>query len=162
MFRKGGRPAAARHRRGRRRDRRDGHGAGGDGFEPGAELADRLSFQPATRDGRPVPVRIAFRYDFVPPPPRPVALAPATLAAGAGVGAAADEEVFVNGPGLPSGVTARMLEPTEIVHSPGTNGDALRALQDLPGVGLAPLFIGQILVRGSEVQRTPTCSSTGR
>jgi TonB family protein len=131
---------------------------GGHGFDEAAvEAAHRLSFEPATRDGRAVPARIAFRYAFVPPPPPPRASAPtqAPPAAASPVGEPV-EEVFVHVAGPSSAVTTRTLEPTEIVHSPGTNGDALRALQNLPGVGLAPLFIGQLLVRGSDGADTNT------
>ena len=59
------------------------------------------------------------------------------------------EEVTVRGTRPPREVTKRTLEAQEIARIPGTNGDALRSLQNLPGVGLPPLFSGQLIVRGS-------------
>jgi hypothetical protein len=205
----------------------------GHGFDEAAtDAAERLVFEPAARDGRPVAARIRFRYDFRPPPPklvgrvatqatdRPIAralvvvrdsagaehrvetsadgswLAPelpaghvhVTVAAvnkepqeadeelapgeqttlvlrlaaaipspaddgGADAGEAV-EEVMVRGTRPPREVTKRTLEAQEIARIPGTNGDALRSLQNLPGVGLAPAFSGQIIVRGSAPQDT--------
>ncbi len=43
----------------------------GHGFdEEATEAAKKLKFSAATRDGKPVPVRIKYRYDFTPPAPR--------------------------------------------------------------------------------------------
>jgi TonB family protein len=200
--------------------------------EAAVDAAQRLVFDPATRDGRPVASRIRFRYEFKPPPPRltgrvatqatdrPIAgasvvvrdadnvehgavtaadgtwsvlglprgrihivvtlegrepqaadedlspgeetsvvlrLAPARtpLAVDAEPdGGEAVEEVTVRGTRPPREVTKRTLEAQEIARIPGTNGDALRSLQNLPGVGLAPVFSGQIIVRGSAPQDT--------
>lgn len=47
-------------------------------------------------------------------------------------------------------VTRRTLETTEIQRIPGTNNDAIRVVQNLPGVARAPFSGGEILVRGSE------------
>ncbi len=49
----------------------------------------------------------------------------------------------------PRSVTVRTLEQREINRIPGTNGDALKSLQNLPGVGRPPSFIGLLIVRGS-------------
>ncbi len=46
-------------------------------------------------------------------------------------------------------VTRRTLERREIERVPGTNGDALRAIQNLPGVARTPGFLGALIVRGS-------------
>lgn len=47
-------------------------------------------------------------------------------------------------------VTRRSLETTEIQRIPGTNNDAIRVVQNLPGVARAPFSGGDIIVRGSE------------
>jgi hypothetical protein len=203
----------------------------GHGFDDAAvQAAFGLVFDPAMRDGRPVPSRINFRYEFTPPPPRlvgrvatqatdrPIADARvivrdrngtehSTTSAADGlwslpelppghvhiavsaegrtgqeadeeitpgeetlvvlrlsalpVSAVADagahevvEEVTVRGTRPPREVTKRTLEAQEIARVPGTNGDALRSLQNLPGVGLTPVFSGQLIVRGSAPQST--------
>ena len=48
------------------------------------------------------------------------------------------EEVEVHGEKPPRSVTKRTLDQREISRIPGTNGDALRSLQNLPGVGRPP------------------------
>ncbi|HEY4014597.1 MAG TPA: TonB family protein [Polyangiaceae bacterium] len=75
----------------------------------------------------------------------------AALTADAGAAAAADdvEEVEVRGTKPPREVTKRTLEQREINRIPGTNGDALRSLQNLPGVGRPPALAGLLIVRGS-------------
>jgi TonB family protein len=207
--------------------------AAGHGFDEAAVAAARkLVFEPATRDGKPVPARIRFVYRFEPPPgvlagrvvtlatEKPIAgatvvvrdaagaertitagpdgtwrlevapgryhvtvsaaanapheadvsvlageevsatdrLAPAKAAAatdaGAGDGGEAVEEVEVHGEKPPREVTKRTLQEREIARIPGTNGDALRSIQNLPGVARAPGFAGLLIVRGSAPQDT--------
>lgn len=70
-----------------------------------------------------------------PPPPPP--------------GAEVIEEVRVRGERPPREVTKRSIPREEINLIPGTNGDALRSLQNLPGVARPPPFGGQLVVRGS-------------
>ncbi len=57
--------------------------------------------------------------------------------------------------------TERSVDPAEreidldrIVNLPGTLGDPVRALQNLPGVGRAPFGSGQLLVRGTDATDT--------
>ncbi len=64
------------------------------------------------------------------------------------------EEVTVKGQRPPREVTKRTLTMDEIDHIPGTNGDALRSLQNLPGVARPPPFSGLLVVRGSAPQDT--------
>lgn len=59
------------------------------------------------------------------------------------------EEVQVRGERPPREVTKRTITREEIRLSPGTNGDALRSLQNLPGVARPPPFGGQLVVRGA-------------
>ncbi len=49
-------------------------------------------------------------------------------------------------------MTKRTLDQREISRIPGTNGDALRSLQNLPGVGRPPALAGLLIVRGSAPQ----------
>ncbi len=46
-------------------------------------------------------------------------------------------------------VTRTTLERREITRIPGTGGDALRALQNLPGLSRGPFLSGALIVRGS-------------
>ena len=64
------------------------------------------------------------------------------------------EEVEVRGTRPPREVTRRTLEQRELSRIPGTNGDALRAIQNMPGVARAPGGIGLLIVRGSAPQDT--------
>ena len=68
----------------------------------------------------------------------------------------ADEpvEVTVKGDRPPREVTRRILEEREIQKIPGTNGDALRSIENMPGVARPPGFSGLLIVRGSAPQDT--------
>lgn len=79
-----------------------------------------------------------------PPPPADPGVAPDE----------AIEEVRVKGEKPPREVTKRTISREEIAVIPGTNGDALRSLQNLPGVARPPPFGGQLVVRGSAPQDT--------
>jgi TonB family protein len=83
------------------------------------------------------------------------------LAPEAGAAAAADgkkdeaiEEVRVRGLRPPREVTRRTLDQREHSRIPGTNGDALRAIQYMPGVARPPGLLGVLIVRGSNPQDT--------
>jgi len=65
-------------------------------------------------------------------------------------------EVVVRGERPAREVTRRTVERREIERIPGTNGDALRSLQSLPGVGRAPGLAGLLIVRGSAPQDSAT------
>ncbi len=82
-------------------------------------------------------------------------LAPAS-AAPAPEGGAPVDEVDVKAERPPREVTKRTLSRDEVFSSPGTNGDALRAVQNLPGVARPPPFGGQLVVRGSAPGDTQT------
>jgi TonB family protein len=202
----------------------------GHGFDEAAvEAANKLVFDPATRNGKPVAAKIRHSYVFAPPPSRvigritrqpsdtPVEGANVVLesedgkrfetqtkadgtfeisnlpsgkykltAAAAGYGGLASEETFdpgqeaqinlrltkeapppppplpgeeleevqVKGTKPPREVTKRTLEQRELQRIPGTNGDALRAVQNMPGVARAPGLIGLLIVRGAAPQET--------
>ena len=78
------------------------------------------------------------------PPPKPAA------------GAKDDdvEEVTVRGKRPPREVTKRTLEQRELARIPGTNGDALRAIQNLPGVARPPGLAGLLIIRGASPNET--------
>jgi TonB family protein len=205
----------------------------GHGFDEAAvAAAQKLEFEPATRDGKAVAARIRFVYKFAPPPAvlagrvvtqageRPVGGATIVVRDAAGAertattgpdgtwrvdglpagtyhltvsaagmtphevdqtiapgeeasavdrlapekpvppppipGAPGEEiqEVEVRGTKPPREVTKRTVEQREISRIPGTNGDALRSLQNLPGVGRPPGLAGLLIVRGSAPQDT--------
>jgi TonB family protein len=60
-----------------------------------------------------------------------------------------DEVVVVRALRVQPEITERVLAADTIRYLPGTNGDVVRAVQNLPGVGRPPLNIGQLLVRGT-------------
>lgn len=52
-------------------------------------------------------------------------------------------------------VTRRAVSRRELARIPGTSGDALRAVQNLPGVARPPTLSGLLVVRGNADQTTP-------
>jgi TonB family protein len=60
-----------------------------------------------------------------------------------------DGGVVVRAARPPREVTRTTLERREITRIPGTGGDALRAIQNLPGLSRAPFLSGALIVRGS-------------
>jgi outer membrane receptor protein involved in Fe transport len=63
-------------------------------------------------------------------------------------------ETVVKGKKEKKEVAKRTLDIEEIKKLPGTGGDALRAVQDLPGVARTPLNTGGLIVRGSAPKDT--------
>jgi len=75
--------------------------------------------------------------------------------ASADAGAPEDvEEVVVHGEKPAREVTKRTMDQRELLRVPGSNGDALRALQNLPGIARPPGLAGLLIVRGSAPQDT--------
>ena len=64
------------------------------------------------------------------------------------------EDVVVHGDRPPREVVKRTLTERELERIPGTNGDALKSLQNLPGVARPPLLAGFLIVRGSAPEDT--------
>ena len=58
------------------------------------------------------------------------------------------EEIPVTAPRFPATVSQQSLQGLEIKRIPGTGGDAVRALQALPGIGVANDFDGSLYIRG--------------
>ena len=209
--------------------------ATGSPFEAAAvEAARKFAFEPAKRDGKPIPSRIRYRYVFAPPaPPPPPAPTTGVLEgrvlsstdapiAEANISLSSDDgsvvrtfttpadgtfrfddlptgfyrieiahqdlqsydsreevtageattmtvrlapvpapaEALVSGAPLEFGATAtvaapprevtkRTLDADELVRVAGTRGDALRAVELLPGVARPPSGMGFVIIRGS-------------
>lgn len=65
-------------------------------------------------------------------------------------------EVVVKGERPPREVTRRTVEQREIDRIPGTRGDAIRAIENFPGVARPPGLAGILIVRGSAPNDTVT------
>ncbi len=145
------------------------------------EAARAMRFEPATRDGVPIPARIRFRYRIQlpepPPPDESAATAPeqsdpnqpptprdptesAATAASAEASAATAASVEAFGaraiverpePGAVSRIT---LTGAELSTVPGTFGEPLRVVSALPGVSRSPFGIGFFVVRGANFNNT--------
>lgn len=59
------------------------------------------------------------------------------------------EVVVVEGRAISSEVSERTLSADEIAFLPGTNGDVVKAVQNLPGVSRPPLGTGNLIIRGT-------------
>jgi len=129
--------------------------SGGEAFDAAAlEAARRLVFAPALSGDKPIPAKIPFRFDFEIEPP-PVVAAPVPV-----VAPVAEPEptppvqedsldIDVEGQRPPREPTRVVLEAQEIAKIPGTNGDALRGVLNMPGIAQPSAFEGVLVVRGS-------------
>lgn len=147
--------------------------------EAAVAAAREFEFEPARRYGRAVPSRIVFRYRFTAPAPRatdedaprplPTLATSHTPSVPFPQPSAANrtaEHRTVLTSHLPSnstsepGVTVFARTPSreifrrevtaeEVRRIPGARGDALLALQNLPGVARPPFGLGQFIVRSS-------------
>lgn len=116
----------------------------------------RLRFTPALRGRTPIAARIPFQFTFLPaapPPPPPPLPIP--------IPKPPPEEPLVEGITLdvqgerpPRETTVHEVELQEAQRIAGTNGDPLRAVENLPGVARPPALLGQLVVRGSAPQDT--------
>ncbi len=127
------------------------------------DAAKKLRFSPATRDGQPISARIPFLFDFEYQEPKPAAAPAATPAPTpaprlspkvAPTPAAEVTDVEIVGERAPREVTRRAVNQEEVRKMPGTNGDALRSLESMPGVARPPAGEGMLLVRGSGPEDT--------
>ena len=126
--------------------------SGGPSFDSAAlAAAARLHFAPASRAGGPIRSKIPFQFAFT--------LAPED--ADVGDAATADDDasssfvdIEVRGERSPRETTKQVLERAEIATMPGTNGDALHAVENLPGVARPSGISSNLVVRGSGPQDT--------
>lgn len=65
-------------------------------------------------------------------------------------------ETVVRGDREKKEVIRHTLERQELQKIPGTFGDPIRVLQNLPGVARAPYVSGQLIVRGASPSQTDT------
>jgi TonB family protein len=65
-----------------------------------------------------------------------------------------DGEVRTTARKIPPDVTRRTITLEEVRRIPGTRGDVVRVVQNLPGVARPPAFSGQLVVRGAAPQDT--------
>jgi TonB family protein len=142
--------------------------SGGEAFDQAAlEAARRLVFEPARRGAVAIPAKIPFTFAFELAAPSPPAAAPAPVtekpaplpAAAAAQPETSGEpsetlEIDVEGERPPREPTKRVLAGEEIQRMPGTNGDALRAVHNMPGVARPPGLDGLLIVRGSAPRDT--------
>jgi len=61
----------------------------------------------------------------------------------------ADRTVTVTADRTSAELTERTLTKEEVRFLPGTGGDVVKAVQNLPGVARAPLGVGQLIIRGT-------------
>ncbi len=130
-----------------------------------------LRFEPATNAGVPIPALIAFRFELSAGPEEQPPLAPATAPPAepapaqtpatptspsetTGDDDIADIDLEVRGEATPREATRHAIEGVEIRRIPGTNGDAIRAIETMPGVARPAGFEGLLIVRGSAPQDT--------
>lgn len=131
-------------------------------FDEAASAAARsLVFEPAQKNGAAIPAKIRYTFDFklAPAPaaavPTPIPATPAPTPAPAAPPAAADLaadgalDLEVQGEKPPREPTKHVLAAEEISKIPGTNGDALRAVGNMPGVARPRGGDGALIIRGS-------------
>jgi TonB family protein len=144
----------------------------GQGFDEAAHAAMmRFLFSPATVDGVPIPSRVTYKYRFfieekkVEPEP---AVQEDTdtgkdsdTETDTDTGAVSDDEILSDAEATASfestvrdkkpsrEVTRRVITQQEIAKIPGTGGDALRAVQNLPGMARSAFGGGELIIRGS-------------
>lgn len=137
----------------------------GEAFDQSAiAAAKQLEFEPARRAGKAIASKVPFRFQFEaqapaaqPAPaaaPAPVPAPTAPLAADPAPSEADALDIDVEGERPPREPTQRSLAGEEIRKMPGTNGDALRSLGNMPGVARVGAFDGLLVVRGSSPRDT--------
>ena len=130
--------------------------SGGADFDAAAIAAARqFVFTPAEVDEKPAPSRITYRYAFVlrpavvaptpPPPPKPTPPPPEPN----------DVEIRAN-PRDTKQTAQTTVSADEARRVPGTQGDVLKVVHNLPGVSRPPLASGQIVVWGAAPRETRT------
>ncbi len=126
----------------------------GDDFDQAAiDAAKQLEFTPAERDGKPVASKIPFRIQFeaASPSTPPIPIRTPSPPAPAPTDAL---DIDVEGDRPPRESTQHSITAQEITKIPGTNGDALRSVQNMPGVARVGAFDGLLIVRGSSPRDT--------
>src|SRR5207253_1939564 len=132
--------------------------------ESAIAAAKKLRFTPAKKNGVPFRAPIKYQFNFT-LKEKVVEPSRATGQLGGIVLVQRDETPLdgavvsaepVETSAEPYEGTRRTIERREIERIPGTNGDALRSIQNLPGVARPPGIFGALLIRGSGPQDTQT------
>jgi len=131
----------------------------GEHFDAAAiEAAQQLQFEPAEVDGVPAPVRITYRVAFVlkpppaPPPPAPPPPAPPLPAATPA--SRPSYESLVQGERHAAGPVETRVAAAEARRVPGTEGDVLKVVENLPGVARPSFGSQQLVVWGAATADT--------
>lgn len=139
------------------------HGARDDINALARQRASELRFEPAARNGVPIPSRVRFR--FVIPgatteavqdalPIELIEVAPATPASVVATEPAQYSARGVVDRPAPGAATQITLRQQELTTVPGTFGEPLRVVATLPGVARTPFGLGYFLVRGASFENT--------
>jgi TonB family protein len=143
----------------------------------GAALAAARAFvfEPARRGDEPLAVTVGYRYVFpAAPPPTPPAAAPVAVTPAASAPAAPHSPPAAAPPAAPAPselesfeataeveappreTTKRSIGEAELTKIPGTRGDALRAIEVLPGVARTGIGDGTPILRGASSDESQT------
>ncbi len=149
--------------------------SGGADFDAAALAAARqFVFEPAEVDGRPRPIQLAYRYRFTvrveppppPPPPSPDEIVrnrtiapeapppPPPPTPAAPVAAPPEYGLVLTGAQTRRQVVSTEVSADQARRIPGTQGDVLRVVENLPGVGRASVGAGQLVVWGAAPEDT--------
>jgi TonB family protein len=127
----------------------------GEGFDEAALAAARtLRFSPAEIDGAAAAVTLEYRFRFDSPPPAPDPVLASTDSAVLRRSAGDLYEVVVTGERERKEVTSVTLTSGEVGRVAGVSGDAVKVVQNLPGVARAPGGFGTLVVRGGNPSDT--------
>lgn len=124
--------------------------AGADFDESALAAARDFVFEPAREGERAVAARVRYRYAFRLTRDRAVD----EDAPRAPVEAPSAGEAVVRSRAPSREVFSRELVAEDLRRMPGTRGDALLAVQNLPGVGRPPFGLGAFVLRGSDPEDT--------
>ncbi len=144
--------------------------SGGARFDQAAlDAVRKFELEPARRGGTPISAKIRYRYVFPASTPTPAPVAQATeptpappAAPSAALPPAtppAEPEEFsgvatVEAP--PREATRRTISGEILTEVPGTRGDAIRAIEVMPGVGRTSLSNGDPILRGAAQDESQT------
>lgn len=150
----------------------------GEDFDAAATAAaQQFVFEPALVNGVPSPIRLRYRYRFhppapppppppppppvveappppPPPPPPPVVTRPGRLLPPVAPRSAEEPEMVVTSSRLRRHAVSTEVTADQARRLPGTSGDVLRVVENLPGVARSSVGSGQLVVWGASPQDT--------